>query len=81
MKWELTVAKDRVNGYPINLVYRRCPVCHGNFAEIFAAFFTTKDDKEAEKAALECALKSNKLTNFCSNCGADLRETKEGVSV
>lgn len=74
-RWKLEVHKE-----PTNCrwnVTAECPFCKAEKKEIWAGLFPTTGDGVAESIAMGCA-ESVKLSNFCLNCGADMREGDHG---
>lgn len=69
-RWILEAHDERVN-YRWN-VTAECSECCDEKKEIWAGFFPNVPDWLARDVALENA-KSVKLSNYCPNCGADMR--------
>ena len=70
-RWILEAHNERVN-YRWN-VTAECSECCDERKEIWAGFFPGVLDSIARGAAIVSA-ESVKLSNFCPNCGADMRE-------
>ena len=69
-RWILEAHKERVN-YRWN-VTAECSECCDEKKEIYAGFFPGIPDYLAKDVILDSA-KSVKLSNYCPNCGADMR--------
>ena len=69
-RWILEAHDERVN-YRWN-VTAECSECCDERKEIWAGFFPNIDPSIARSVALASA-KSVKLSNYCPNCGADMR--------
>lgn len=69
-RWHLEAHEEHSN-YRWN-VTAECPYCHSEKKEIWAGFFPGFPKDLAESVSLESA-KTVKLSNFCPNCGADMR--------
>ena len=69
-RWLLHANNERTN-YRWN-VTAECSECCDEEKEIWAGFFPNVPDWLARDVALESA-KSVKLSNYCPNCGADMR--------
>ena len=70
-RWILT-ANEECSNYRWN-VTAECSECHHSKGEIYAAFFPAFPPSLAMDVLLDSA-KSVKLDNFCSECGADMRD-------
>ena len=73
-RWILEAHDERVN-YRWN-VTAECSECCDERKEIWAGFFPSVPPSIARGAALVSA-ENVKLSNYCPNCGADMRERKE----
>lgn len=69
-RWHLEAHEEHSN-YRWN-VTAECPYCHSEKKEIWAGFLSGFSKDLAELVCLENA-KFVKLSNFCPNCGADMR--------
>lgn len=69
-RWHLEAHEENAN-FRWN-VTAECPYCHSEKKEIWAGFFPGFPKTLAEYYCLESA-KTVKLSNFCPNCGADMR--------
>lgn len=69
-RWILETHKERVN-YRWN-VTAECSECCDEKKEIYAGFFPGIPDYLAKDIILDSA-KSVKLSNYCPNCGANMR--------
>lgn len=70
-RWMLEAHKENVN-YRWN-VTAECSECCDGQNEIWAGFFPGVPDYFAESISLQCA-ENVKLSNYCPNCGADMRK-------
>lgn len=73
-KWMLEEHNQRTN-YRWN-VTAKCSQCNHELGEIWAGFFpglSEELEEFARMSVIECA-KNVKLSNFCPECGADMRE-------
>ena len=73
-RWVLEAHDERVN-YRWN-VTAECSECCDERKEIWAGFFPNIDPSIARSVALASA-KSVKLSNYCPNCGADMRGSND----
>ena len=73
-RWILEAHDERVN-YRWN-VTAECSECCDDRKEIWAGFFPNIDPSIARSVALASA-KSVKLSNYCPNCGADMRGSND----
>lgn len=74
-KWVLEAHNEGTN-FRWN-VTAECSECHAEKKEIYAGFFPGFPDNLAEQVILNSA-QSVKLSNFCPNCGADMRGAEDG---
>lgn len=70
-EWILEAHKEPFN-YRWN-VTAQCSECYDDAKEIWAGFFPCVPDHLAKEVSIQCA-ESVPLSNFCPNCGADMRE-------
>lgn len=62
-------------------VTSRCPVCGGNYAEVYSAHFVESRDDKAERTAMKTACKRMSAEKrFCSVCGTRLYIPEEAES-
>lgn len=73
-RWILEAHDERVN-YRWN-VTSECSECCDERKEIWAGFFPNIDPSIARSVALASA-KGVKLSNYCPNCGADMRGSND----
>jgi endogenous inhibitor of DNA gyrase (YacG/DUF329 family) len=74
-EWVLEAHKENSN-YGWN-VTAECPECHDEKKVVWRGLFPNFCDALAKETALDNA-KSVKLSNFCPNCGADMRGAEDG---
>lgn len=70
-EWQLEAHNEKVN-YRWN-VTAECSECGESKGQIWAGFFPGVPNSLAEAVAIDCAERV-KISNYCPNCGADMRK-------